>query len=252
LLLIVASIVFFTLFEQAGSSLNEFAERNTALPNAGFWTITPAQTQSFNAGFILIFAPLFSWLWATLGRAQRDPNPLIKFGLGLIQVGAGFFVLVWGAAYADAAFRTPVIFLALAYLLHTTGELCLSHVGLSEMTKLAPARMISTLMAIWFMASSAAQFLAGLVAQSTAAETVGGQVLDPGKALATYVHTFMTIGLWGAGAGVLLLALSPWLKHWAHGVNDAANHPQPEPIAPVLDGERQAVNPAAVRADRGA
>ena len=201
LLLIVASIVFFTLFEQAGSSLNEFAERNTALPNSGFWTITPAQTQSFNAGFILIFAPLFAWLWARMGAVGRDPNPLIKFGLGLIQVGAGFFVLVWGATFADAAFKTPVIFLALAYLLHTTGELCLSPVGLSEMTKLAPARMISTLMAIWFMASSAAQYLAGLIAQTTSAETVGGQVLDPAKALATYVSTFATIGLWGAGAG---------------------------------------------------
>ncbi|HZZ90200.1 MAG TPA: oligopeptide:H+ symporter [Caulobacteraceae bacterium] len=224
LVLIVASIVFFTLFEQAGSSLNQFAERNTLLPNHGFWTITPAQTQSFNAGFILIGAPLFSWLWATLGRRGRDPNPLIKFGLGLIQVGAGFFALVWGAQYADTAFRTPVIFLAFAYLLHTTGELCLSPVGLSEMTKLAPARMISTLMAVWFMASSAAQYLAGLIAQTTSAETVGGQVLDPAKALATYVHAFATIGLWGAGAGVALLALSPWLKHWAHGVNDAANH----------------------------
>ena len=110
--------------------------------------------------------------------------------MALVQVGAGFFALVWGAAYADASFRTPVMFLGLAYLLHTTGELCLSPVGLSEMTKLAPARMISTLMAVWFMASSAAQWLAGLIAQTTAAETVGGQVLDPGKALATYVHTF--------------------------------------------------------------
>jgi POT family proton-dependent oligopeptide transporter len=91
-------------------------------------------------------------------------------------------------------------------------------------------------MAIWFMASSAAQYLAGLVAQTTAAETVGGQVLDPGKALATYTHTFLTIGFWGAGAGVVLLILSPWLKHWAHGVNDPANHPQPEPLAAVLDG----------------
>jgi POT family proton-dependent oligopeptide transporter len=224
LVLILASIVFFTLFEQAGSSLNQFAERNTSLPNNGFWTITPAQTQSFNAGFILIFAPLFSWLWARLGRANRDPNPLVKFGLGLIQVGAGFFVLVWGATFADAAFRTPVIFLALAYLLHTTGELCLSPVGLSEMTKLAPARMISTLMAVWFMASSAAQYLAGLVAQTTAAETVGGQVLNPAKALATYASTFQTIGLWGVGAGVVMLALSPWLKRWAHGADDSANH----------------------------
>ncbi|MFI4975941.1 MAG: peptide MFS transporter [Caulobacterales bacterium] len=228
LVLIVASIVFFTLFEQAGSSMNQFAERNTALPNHGFLTITPAQTQSFNPGFILIGAPLFSWLWAVLGRRRRDPNVLVKFGLGLIQVGAGFFVLVWGARFAGGDFRVPVVFLALAYLFHTTGELCLSPVGLSEMTKLAPARLISTLMAIWFLASSAAQWLAGLVAQLTAQETVGGQVLDPGKALATYVHTFLLIGLYGAGAGVLLIAVSPWLKHWSHGVDDAANHPQPD------------------------
>jgi POT family proton-dependent oligopeptide transporter len=229
LVLIVASIVFFTLFEQAGSSMNQFAERNTRLPNAGFWTITPAQTQSFNAGFILIFAPVFAFAWAKLGRIGRDPNPVVKFGLGLIQVGVGFFALVWGATYADTAFRVPVAFLALAYLFHTTGELCLSPVGLSEMTKLAPARMISTLMAVWFLAASAAQWLAGRIAQLTAAETVGGQVLDPAKALATYAHTFLTIGVAGAGAGILLLALSPWLARWGHGVNDAANHIEPGP-----------------------
>jgi POT family proton-dependent oligopeptide transporter len=225
LVLVIASIVFFTLFEQAGSSLNQFAERNTDLPNHGFWTITPAQTQSFNAGFILIFAPLFSLMWARLGRTGRDPNPLLKFGLGLIQVGAGFFVLVWGATYANAAFRTPAIFLGLAYLFHTTGELCLSPVGLSEMTKLAPARMISTLMAVWFLASSAAQWLAGLIARTTAAETVGGEVLDPAAALATYVHTFLWIGVWGAAAGVLLIAISPWLKGWAHEADDSLPAP---------------------------
>ena len=239
LVLVAGSIVFFTLFEQAGTSLNQFAERNTALPSNGFWTITPAQTQTFNAGFILIFAPAFAWLWARLGQRGRDPNPLVKFGLGLIQVGAGFFVLVWGARYADAAFRTPVIFLALAYLLHTTGELCLSPVGLSEMTKLAPARMISTVMAVWFLASSAAEWLAGNVARLTQAETVGGQLLDPGKALATYTHVFQTIGLWGAGAGVLLLALSPWLKHWAHGVDDTVSEPAAaRPLAATASAER--------------
>ena len=238
LVLIVASIVFFTLFEQAGTSLSQFAERNTALPNNGFWTITPAQTQTFNAGFILILAPAFAWLWATLGRRKRDPNPVVKFGLGLIQVGVGFFALVWGAEYADAAFRVPVFFLGLAYLFHTTGELCLSPVGLSEMTKLAPLRMISTLMAVWFLAASAAQWLAGRIAQLTAAETVGGQVLNPAKALAVYSHTFLVIGLWGAAAGVLLLVLSPWLRHWAHGVNEM--HPQP-----ALDGDRQSARPIA-------
>jgi POT family proton-dependent oligopeptide transporter len=225
IILIIASIVFFTLFEQAGSSLNQFAERNTLLPDNGFWTVTPAQTQSFNSGFILLFAPVFAALWAWLGAWARDPDPVLKFGLGLVQVGLGFFVLVWGARFHDAGFRVPMIFLALAYLLHTTGELCLSPVGLSEMTKLAPVELISTLMAVWFLASSAAQYLAGLVAKLTAADTVAGQVLDPGKALATYTTTFWDIGLAGIIAGALMLVASPWLKRLAHGVNDAANHP---------------------------
>ncbi|HTI67574.1 MAG TPA: oligopeptide:H+ symporter [Caulobacteraceae bacterium] len=216
--LIFASIVFFALFEQAGSSLNQFAERNTNLPNRGFMTVTPAQTQSFNAGFILIFAPVFAWIWAALGKRNKDPNPVVKFGLALIQVGAGFLLLVWGAGFADAAFRTPMIFLALAYLLHTTGELCLSPVGLSEMTKLAPPALISTVMATWFLASSAAQYIAGFIAQLTASETVAGQVLDPAKALGVYVSTFQSIGWIGVGCGVLMLAASPWLKKLAHGV----------------------------------
>ncbi len=252
LLLVFGSVVFFALAEQAGSSLNQFAERNTSLPHNGFWSITPAQTQSFNSGYILIFAPVLSWVWAKLGQWGRDLNPLVKFGLALIQIGAGFFVLVWGAVYADASFRTPLFFLGFSYLLQTTGELFLSPVGLSEMTKLAPARMISTLMAIWFLGSSGAQYVAGLIARTTAADTIGGQVLDPAKALATYTHTFLIIGGWGVAAGVAFLALSPWLKRWAHGVDDPANHPQPEPVAPTPDGERQAVNPAAIRADRGA
>jgi POT family proton-dependent oligopeptide transporter len=231
IVLIVASIVFFTLFEQAGSSLNQFAERNTLLPHAGFWTVTPGQTQSFNAGFILIFAPVFAYAWVKLAQIGANPNPAVKFGLALIQVGLGFLVLVWGAQFHDAAFRVPMMFLALAYLLHTTGELCLSPVGLSEMTKLAPAALLSTIMAVWFLASSAAQYLAGLVAKLTASETVAGQVLDPGKALETYVTTFRNIGLAGVGIGALLLLASPWLKRLAHGVDDAANHPPAQALA---------------------
>jgi POT family proton-dependent oligopeptide transporter len=223
--LVIGSVIFFALAEQAGSSLNQFAERNTILPNNGFWSLDAAQTQAFNSGYILLFAPALSFLWAKLGQAGRDPNPMIKFGLGLVQIGLGFLVLVWGARYADASFRTPLFFLGFSYLLQTTGELFLSPVGLSEMTKLAPARMISTMMAIWFLGASASQWLAGLIARTTATETAGGQVLDPGKALATYAHTFGVIGLIGVGAGVVFLVLSPWLKQWAHGVNDPANHP---------------------------
>jgi POT family proton-dependent oligopeptide transporter len=236
LVLIAASVVFWTLFEQAGSSLNQFAERNTDLSIGMGQSITAAQTQSFNAGFILLGAPLFSAIWAYLGRRRRDPNPAVKFGLALVQVGAGFFVLVWGAQFADANFQVPLTFLVLAYLLHTTGELCLSPVGLSQMTKLALPSVIATIMATWFLASSWAQWLGAKIAQLTASETVAGQVLDPGKALATYVEVFKMIGLWGVGAGVLLIALSPILKKWAHGASDT--HVQPEP---PVDGERQTV-----------
>jgi len=220
LILIVASVVFWTLFEQAGSSMNQFAERNTDLGIGGGYAITAAQTQSFNAGFILLFAPIFSAIWAYLGRRGQDPNPVIKFGIALLQVGAGFLVLVWGVSFADSAYQVPLVFLVLAYLLHTTGELCLSPVGLSQMTKLSVTAVVSTVMATWFLASSWAQWIGGIIAQLTAAETVAGQVLDPGKALATYSDVFKMIGLWGIGLGVVLLIASPWLKKLAHGASD--------------------------------
>jgi POT family proton-dependent oligopeptide transporter len=216
LILIAASVVFFTLFELAGSALNQFAERNTQLPSNGFYSITSGQTQSFNAGFILLLAPFFAMLWSWMNKHKLDMGDPAKFALGLIQVGAGFLVLVWGAQYADESARVPLIFLVLLYLLHTTGELFLSPVGLSAMTKLAPAAVVSTMMATWFLASSAAQALAAVVAQETAQETVGGQVLDPHAALATYVEVFNRIGWYAIWIGVGLGVLSPFLRYLAH------------------------------------
>jgi POT family proton-dependent oligopeptide transporter len=131
---------------------------------------------------------------------------------------------VWGAAYADADAKVPVIFLAMLYLLHTTGELCLSPVGLSAMTKLAPAPVLATVMATWFLSSSAAQALGAQIALRTAQFTVGGRVLDPHAALATYVSVFQQIG-WGAIAiGIVLGVLSPWLKKLAHKDDPNASH----------------------------
>jgi POT family proton-dependent oligopeptide transporter len=216
LVLIAMSTVFFTLFELAGSALNQFAERNTQMPNQGFFTITSGQTQAFNAGFILLFAPLFAMMWSWMNKHNRDIGDSAKFALGLIQVGAGFLVLVWGAQYADESARVPLIFLVVLYLLHTTGELFLSPVGLSAMTKLAPAAIVSTVMATWFLASSVAQMLAAQVAKLTAQETVGGQVLDPQAALATYVQVFNQIGWVAIGIGVVLGLASPLLNKLAH------------------------------------
>lgn len=226
IILIAASTVFWTLFEQAGSSLNQFAERNTIL-TAGEVSITAAQTQSFNAGFILILAPIFSALWAYLGRFNLDPNPVLKFGLALVQAGAGFYVLVWGAQFADASFKVPLIFLVLTYLLHTTGELFISPVGLSQMTRLAPAAIASTIMATWFLASSWAQYLGAMVAGLTATETVAGQVLDPGKALQNYVQVFELIGMYGVAIGVGLIVLSPILRYLAHPEKNTGRAEQP-------------------------
>jgi POT family proton-dependent oligopeptide transporter len=218
LVLIGASVVFWTLFEQAGSSLNQFADRSTQLALPGGSAMTASQTQSFNSGFILLFAPAFAALWAFLGRRNMDPSSPMKFSLALIQVGIGFLILVAGVKFADGAYKVPLIFLALAYMFHTTGELFLSPVGLSQMTKLSVPAVVSTIMAVWFLASAWAQYLGGFVANLTAAETVAGQVLDPKGALANYSVVFQTIGLWAVGLGIVMAIASPWLKKLAHGV----------------------------------
>jgi len=242
--LIIGSVVFFTLFEQAGTSLNLFADRNVDLsltPTAvqflgvtigtpsqlaaagitpsGFWidaTVTAAQTQSFNAGFILIFAPIMAALWAFLGTRNLDPNPTLKFGLGLLQVGLGFMIVVWGAGMADSAFQMPILLLGLLYMFHTLGELFLSPVGLSEITKLSLAKVVSFMMAVWFLASSIAQYVGGWIAGLAGTETVGGQVLDPGAALRTSLEVFEMLGLWGMGIGVGFIVLSFFIKGWSH------------------------------------
>ncbi len=255
LVLIFGAVVFFTLFEQAGTSLNLFADRNvdlTIAPTAmqflgitigtpdqlaaagitptGFWidaTITAAQVQSFNAGFILIFAPIFAALWAWLASKKMDPDPTMKFGLGLVQVGLGFLVVVWaaGSGMVSPTFQMPLMILALLYMLHTTGELFLSPVGLSEITKLSMPSVVSFMMAVWFLASSIAQFVGGKIAGLMGTETVGGQVLDPQGALATSLDGFNKLGTWGVGIGIGFILISFLIKGWSHGANDAGNHP---------------------------
>ncbi|PZQ65690.1 MAG: MFS transporter [Phenylobacterium zucineum] len=245
LVLVFGSVVFFTLFEQAGTSLNLFAATNVDLMG-----ISAAQTQSFNAGYILIFAPIFAAMWAWLASRGCDPNPTLKFGLGLLQVGLGFLIVVWGQGFASDEFKMPLVFLGLLYMFHTTGELFLSPVGLSEITKLSIPRVVSFMMAVWFLASSIAQYVGGWIAGAMGTETVGGQVLDPAAALATSLDGFNKLGWAGVAVGAAFVIASHFIKGWSHGVNDASNHAQPEPIAPTLDGERQAVNPAAIRNDQ--
>lgn len=220
LILVAAATVFWTLFEQAGSSLNLFAERNTQLPNDGFFTINAAQTQSFNPGFILLFAPVFAALWTWLGVRKRDPNPTLKFGLGIIQVGIGFFMITWGATFADGAFQVPIVFLILLNLFHTTGELFVSPVGLSAVSKLSVFRLLSTMMATWFLANAWAGYASGIIAGFTETKTVAGAALNNEVALKTSLDVFWLLGWWGVGIGAALCVASFFLKHMAHGAFD--------------------------------
>ncbi|WP_284734551.1 peptide MFS transporter [Sphingosinicella terrae] len=217
LVLIIFTVLFWTLFEQAGSSMTLYADRNSDLTIAGDLRMTAAQTNFFNPGLIVLLAPLFAALWGWLGRRNLEPSTPLKFGLGIVQAGLGFLVLVVGITYfAGPDYRVPLVWLFLAYLLHTTGEICLSPVGLSMITKLSVPRIVGLMMGVWFLASALAHTLAGLVAQATSSETVGGVVTDPSAQLATYSNVFFTIGAVGVGIGLLLMILSPWLKRGMH------------------------------------
>lgn len=204
--LILTSIVFWALFEQAGSSLNLFTDRH--VDRGG----VPASTfQSINAIYIILLAPLFAIAWQVLGQKGLEPSAPFKFGLGVIQVGLGFLVLVWGAETVGIDNATPVIFIFLIYLLHTTGELCLSPVGLSAMNRLAPAHMASLIMGTWFFASATGNFAAGLIASATGAEGVGEEA---GKQVVLGVYS--TVGYYAMGIGVVVLVISPLIKKLMH------------------------------------
>jgi POT family proton-dependent oligopeptide transporter len=217
--LVVFNVAFWTLFEQAGSSLTLFAERNTDLSIFGLFTITAGQTQFFNPFFIVALAPLMSILWTAMGRRGIEPSLPVKFGIALIGVGAGFFAIVWGARCAGADFRVSVWWLALLYLIHSVAELCISPVGLSMITKLSIARVVGLMMGVWFLSMSAAQYVAGSIAQLASVQTVGGQVTNFKVSLETYVDVFWHIALAAMAIGVLLLILSPLIKRWTHGVS---------------------------------
>jgi POT family proton-dependent oligopeptide transporter len=255
--LVLGATVFWALYEQAGNSMNLFAERNTDLhithaarvvtlfgqqvafgsadqiAAIGFqpvhwwnWVdtgMTASQTQQFQASFLLILAPIFAALWGWLGRRNRDPDPTLKFGLALLQVGGSFLILLFGARFVDASFRMPLMFLVLAYFVQETGELFLSPVGLSEITKLAPPMIVSTMMAVFFLSNSGGQLLAGWIAAQAGTQTIGGQVIDPKASLDAAMHVYGAIG-WGAiVVGVVFLGLSFLIKGWAHGADDTSD-----------------------------
>lgn len=205
LFLITVQVLFWALFEQAGSSLNIYTDEQVDRTLLG-QEVPASVFQALNAMYIIFLGPVFAWIWGALGKRGKEPSAPQKFGLGVIQLGLGFLVLVWGAS--SSAGLTPVMFIFLIYLLHTTGELCLSPVGLSAMTRLSTARMVGLIMGAWFLASGAGNFAAGLIAQATAAESADGanQVLT----------VYSNVGWMAIWIGLGLIVISPAIKYLMH------------------------------------
>jgi POT family proton-dependent oligopeptide transporter len=160
--------VFWTFFELAGSALNVFTDNNVDKNFLGL-SLKTSNFQAVNALFIMIFAPVFSIMWTYLARNNLEPPAPVKFAIGLVLLGCGFFVLNLGVPMAHEA-MIPALFLILLYLLHTLGELALSPVGLSLVTKLAPAKIVAFLMGFWFLSSSIAHQAGKLISNLTAVD----------------------------------------------------------------------------------
>ncbi len=198
--------MFWAGFEQAGSSLNLFAERYTLREFGGFEIPAP-WLLSLNPIFIILLAPLYSMLWVSLARRYLEPSTPAKFGLGLIILGAGFAVMIGAASIVAQGEQVLPTWLFFTYLLHTMGELAISPVGLSSVTKLAPRRFVGQMMGMWFMCSGLGNVIAGIVAGRFRADNVE-QMPD----------LFLQIVVTTAGVGVLLLLFVRPLKRMMGGV----------------------------------
>jgi POT family proton-dependent oligopeptide transporter len=210
---VLAQIPFWALFEQAGSSLNLFTDRLVDRTMFG-WSVPAPVFQSLNALFIFMFAPVFAWMWVALAKKGREPSTPVKFAGGVFLVGLGFLALVAGISASGPAGMTAVYFVFLIYFIHTMGELMLSPVGLSAVTKMAPARVVGLAMGSWFLYSGLSNYLAGIIARGTGAETIGGQLTDIAAAKATYAEVYTNVGYVAMGIAVVMLLISPIIKSW--------------------------------------
>ncbi len=202
-------VIFWTFFELAGSALTIFTLKNVEMPS---W-LTAASFQSINPFFIMMFAPVFSWLWIKLSQRNIEPNAPVKFSIGLVLLGLGFLVLNIGVGMSDGA-KISWLFMVALYFLHTMGELTLSPVGLSLVTKLSPMKVVGLIMGFWMMTSSLAHLVGGWIAKYTAVP----DGTSAAESLNVSMGVFNQLGLFAIGAGAVLFALSFILRKWMHGV----------------------------------
>ena len=211
MVLAVFNIFFWSGFEQAGTTLNIFARDNTQRM-MGSWEIPASWFQSINAIFIVLFAPLFSMLWAKLDKAKLNPNTPMKFGYGMLLLSLGFVIMAIGYNISEGGSEIKLVspmWLVMVYLLHTFGELCLSPIGLSMVTKLSPPKLVSTMMGVWMGSFAAGNFVASQMKAIS---------LKMEQAFNIEVQVFWFIAIETAIAAVILILISPWLKKMMKGI----------------------------------
>lgn len=215
LYLIVVSTVFWALFEQAGSSIKLFADRNVDLDVLGF-SVKASQVDALNPCFVILFAPLFAGLWQFLSSRGWEPSTPMKFALGIVQAGLAALMIAFGTELADSSAQVAFIWVVLAFFFFTTGELCLSPVGLSMVTRYSVPEVMGVMMGVWFVASSVGTLLSGVLAKLAAIDGARDQVIDAAVSLPIYQSAFYVYGLIGVGTGVVLLLIAPFVRRFLH------------------------------------
>jgi POT family proton-dependent oligopeptide transporter len=215
IVMIVFSILFWGFYEQGGGSLNLFTERNVDLEVWGIHLSSASVNNAINPLFVILFSPIFAWLWPFLNKKGLEPNTPMKFGISFLCLCFGFYLFVMGGKAANNGL-VPLSYYVFGYLLLTFGELCLSPVGLSMITKLAPAKLVGMMMGAWFLASAMGQFVAGKIGAMMQVPDTNGQNQDALTSLGIYTGMFEYIAKVSAAAGVVLIILVPLLKKWLH------------------------------------
>lgn len=209
IVLILFSVLFFSFFEQGGGSLNFFAKDNVESHGLNMTQVN----NSANALWVILIAPILGGLWIALSKKKKEPNTVVKFGLGFVLLGGGFFIFYISRLFSTPEGFTPLSMFLGGYLVITVGELCLSPIGLSMITKLTPSRLHGVMMGTWFLASAYGQYGAGIIGSilakgdTTATETAGNMTK-----LMTYTDGYQSIAYIAIGAGIILLLLSPVLN----------------------------------------
>ncbi len=217
IIFMLINITFWACFEQAGTSLTLFADRNVDRAIMG-WDMPASMTQFFNPFFIITFGSIFSLMWVKLDKIGKNPSIPLKFAFGIIQLGLGFLVTLIGVKFMNESFQVPLLTLVFVYLLHTTGELFLSPIGLSMVTKLSPQSFSGTAMGAWFLSFAIANYVGGKIATLTGGHGDDGAALTVEEGLIKYTEVFSTIGYVLLSIALLIIILNKPLQKLMHGV----------------------------------